>query len=98
MMRTILRRIAQPQYFFIAGSFPLLDQAGSQPPDQGMKPEDRFHCHMYRGGQIVPPPHMPDFVGKNSLQMRVPKVLGDRRRPKQDRTDNAEDTRLQRAW
>ena len=38
---------------FIAGVLPLDEEPAANPPDERMKPEQRLHNHMERGGQIV---------------------------------------------
>src|SRR5438270_10621812 len=86
---------SQVENFFIAGSLALLDQARSQPPNQWVKPEDRFDNHVNRGRQIVAPAHMPQFMRENRFQMRLFKMYGDSLGPEQYRIGNAEDSRLQ---
>src|ERR1044071_9260281 len=47
------RLAALPQHLFVAGSLAFVEEAGADPPDQGMEPENRFDGHMNRGPQVV---------------------------------------------
>jgi hypothetical protein len=82
------------QNIFVAGTLALLDHAGSQPPNERVKPEDCFHDHVDRSRQVVVPAHVPDFMRENGIQLRVFKTFGDSLGKHQNRSYYAEDSGL----
>src|SRR5213078_3160391 len=56
-------RVAQSEDFLVAGALALVEQAGADPPDQRMEPEDRFGSHVQRGPEIVTAADVAVLVG-----------------------------------
>ncbi len=77
--------------------FALFHQPRFQPPDQRVEPEDGFHHHVDRGGQIIVAAHVAQFVGENGFQVRIFKAFGDSFGPYQNRPGDAENSRFQRS-
>jgi hypothetical protein len=63
-----------------------------------MKPVDRFDEHVDRRRQIVAATHVTQFVRDDGLQLRLRQATGDTFRQQQDRSDDAEHSRLNSLW
>ena len=72
----------------------LFDHARSNPPHQWMEPEHRFHDHVHRSEQIVAAAHMAQFVRQHRLQLRLRQPFRNPLRHKQNRPQEADDSRL----
>lgn len=59
----------QPQNLFIAGALASFDESSLDPPDQGMKPENRFDNHVNRRNQNIAPPYMAQLMGRRPLSI-----------------------------
>src|SRR5581483_9818073 len=89
---------AEFNYRFIACPLAFSDELRANPPDEWMKPEDRFDEHVNRSGEIVATPHVAKLVRNHRFKMSVIQVLRDGSRPQKHGTQNPEDAWLQRGF
>ena len=76
-----MRRAAQLDDGFVAGTLALVDQPRANPPDQRIEPEQRLDKHMDERGQVVAPPNVAHLVGHDRLDVRVIQMASDFNRP-----------------
>ena len=69
-LRVGFRFTPHPQHLFVAGPLALVHQAGPQPPDQRMKPEDSLDNHVHQRRQIVAAANVTQLVSENCLKFR----------------------------
>ena len=70
-------RVCLPQNVLVAGALALFNEAGADPPDQRMKPEDGFHHHVDGGGEIVAAADVAELVGNHGFQLLRGEAVGD---------------------
>jgi hypothetical protein len=63
-----------------------------------VKPEDGFHQHVQRGGEIVAAEYVPNFVGENGFQVRITGAFRNVFGPHQNGPAYAKNAGFQRSW
>jgi hypothetical protein len=61
--------VAAPQDVVVANSFAFLRQPLAEPPDQRMKPKERFDEHVNGRGEVVPVANVADFMRQDRLEL-----------------------------
>ena len=57
----------KPEHFLIAGALLFFDKSALNEPHERMKPEQGFHTHVNRHGQVVATPGMTQLMGQHCL-------------------------------
>src|SRR5271155_2115413 len=82
------------QNCFIARPLSLFQQSNSNQPHQRIEPEQRFHYHMNRGGQVVAPSGVTQLVCENRLELSRCEMFGDALREDKDLPEDPKYPRL----
>src|SRR5215813_12308594 len=61
--------VTELQDFFIARSFPLIDELFPDPSHQWIKPEQRLNQHVHCSPKVIAPADMAQFVDQNRVEL-----------------------------
>ncbi len=84
-----LWRVAEANHLLVASTLALFDKACADPPDQWMKPEERFDEHVCGGGEVIVILDVRELMSQNCFQLRWSKPLGNSLRQDHDGAKDA---------
>src|SRR5262249_1522513 len=82
------------QDVFIAGTLTLLQQTQLDPPDERMKPENRFYSHLNCRHQVVPASNMAEFVVHDGFELLGTQPFDQSIWQKERRSKDSDDARF----